>query len=114
MLMGVGHEPTAPCPRKQHRCGHIVRLKSQSGSFSFALYFSTMENMHDRLDWQSTDDLGLDVGDVCNDKSVKDAREPYLTAVPGAFAFIFFYLSRYPRRLGFYSRVDHPENKNVD
>ena len=66
--------------------------------------------MCDHLDWQSADELGLDVGDVCSDKSV-EARQTFLTAVPGAFTFIFFYLSRYPRRLGFYSRVDHPENK---
>jgi hypothetical protein len=69
-----------------------------------------MDQITRELDWQHTDVMSLDVGNVCSDKRVSphlSVDEPYLTVDPGAFAFMFLFLRRYGRKLKFISRVNH-------
>ncbi len=63
----------------------------------------------DELDWQACDVLGLDVGDVLSKKYTCNVGDPpYLSADPGAVAFVVFYIVRYGPKLTVASRVNRP------
>jgi hypothetical protein len=65
-----------------------------------------MDEAMDLLDWQAEDFLGLDVGDVLSVKGDNQWEPHWVTADPGAVAFLVLFKVRYGSRFKVFSRVN--------